>query len=190
MNKLKDQDVRNVLLEELNSIYSEDENTIIINELGIDFGASRIDIAVVNGIMHGYEIKSESDTLNRLPKQMEYYNRVFERMTIVVDRKYYEETKNLVPKWWGITIVNKKNGSIQLQQKRKGRKRTPQDKELLLKLLWKDELEKFVDVLGLPKHFKRLKKLQLLDLFCSEAEINIIRPFVYEALKTRKLWRN
>lgn len=125
MNKLKDQDVRNVLLEELNSIYSEDENTIIINELGIDFGASRIDIAVVNGIMHGYEIKSESDTLNRLPKQMEYYNRVFERMTIVVDRKYYEETKNLVPKWWGITIVNKKMEVYNYNKKERDEKERP-----------------------------------------------------------------
>jgi len=37
------------------------------------FGASRIDRAVVNGSVHGYEIKSETDDLTRLPAQARAY---------------------------------------------------------------------------------------------------------------------
>lgn len=112
MEKLRDQDVREALLEDLSKIYKDEPNTRIINELGIDFGASRVDIAVVNGILHGYEIKSESDTLKRLPKQMEYYNRLFERLTIVIDEKFYDDIQKIVPNWWGITIVKKRSGKV------------------------------------------------------------------------------
>ncbi|MDA5111088.1 sce7726 family protein [Brevibacillus thermoruber] len=189
MEKLRDQDVREVLLEFLSSEHRDEPDTRIINELGIDFGASRVDVAVVNGILHGYEIKSESDNLKRLPKQMEYYNRLFERVTIVVDEKYYDEVKVIVPNWWGITTVKKRAGEVKLISKRKGRKQTSQDKELLLKLLWKDELEKLVDVLGYSKKLKRLTKSQLLDIFAGEKDIDVIKNFVYTSLKTREFWR-
>jgi hypothetical protein len=54
---LYDSDVRMLLINELEACYGDDPNTRIINELGIDFGASRVDVAVVKGIIHGYEIK-------------------------------------------------------------------------------------------------------------------------------------
>ncbi|WP_128815240.1 hypothetical protein [Vibrio sp. 624788] len=36
----------------------EDNQTLVIDELGLMHGSNRIDIAVVNGCIHGYEIKS------------------------------------------------------------------------------------------------------------------------------------
>lgn len=187
MLMLNDNEVRKLLLNELNEKYKDDPDTRIVNELGIDFGSSRIDVAVVNGIIHGYEIKSDLDTLKRLPRQMSYYNRLFERMTIVASRKYYTEICRVVPKWWGIKIISS-DGS-RLIEKRKGRQFRYQDKELLLRLLWKKELEGLVDVLGYPKKMKKLKKNQLLELFLEEADIKTVRAFTYEALKTRENWR-
>lgn len=185
--KLKDHHVRSVLLSNLKATYQDSEDTRIINELGINFGASRIDVAVVNGILHGYEIKSESDTLKRLPQQMEYYNRLFERMTIVTDPKFLEAIEQLVPKWWGIQIVNKKPSSLSLKTIRKGRRKPSQDKELLLKLLWKEDLERFVDYVGYPKKFKSLRKNTLLQLFNNEVDLKTARVFVYDTLKQRNL---
>lgn len=153
----------------------------------MDFGASRVDVAVVNGIIYGYEIKSVLDTLDRLPRQMDYYNQLFERMTIVSSRKYYQQVSELVPKWWGIKIISY-NGA-RLIEKRKGRINRAQDKDMLLKLLWKKELESFVDVMGYPKKMKRLKKHQLLETVSKEAEIGVIRNHVYQSLKTRENWR-
>lgn len=184
---LKDKDVRKLLLRNLNDLYENDSNTRIINELGIDFGASRVDVAVVNGIMHGYEIKSDLDNLDRLPRQMEYYNKMFERMTIVTSKKHLNEILALVPKWWGIQVVSSCNNKLIV--KRKGRYKKQNDKELLLKLLWKKDLEGFVDVLQLPKKFKNKKKNQLLKKFLEEADIEIVRKHVYYSLKSRKNWR-
>ncbi|MFF2907930.1 sce7726 family protein [Paenibacillus sp. NPDC057934] len=190
MEKLKDVHVREVLLNELHKTFVESTDTRIINELGIDFGQSRIDVAVVNGILHGYEIKSESDNLNRLPNQMLYYNKLFERMTIVVDQKHFEHVVGIVPRWWGITVVKSVKGKISFSTKRKGRRKTSQDKETLLKLLWKDELENLIDFLGYPKQMKKIKKSELLEIFNAETKLEVIRPFVYNALKNRQFWRS
>lgn len=182
--KMKDADLRKLLLDDLINKYGQDPTTCIINELGIDFGASRIDVAVVNGIMHGYEIKSESDNLSRLPRQVEYYNKLFERMTIVTCSKYLDEILEIIPSWWGVSIVSQKKD--RLISKRKGRLTSSQDKHLLLKLLWKNDLENLVDHLGLPKKYKRMRKNKLISLFMEEAEVSTIRPFVYSVLKERK----
>jgi hypothetical protein len=87
MEKLRDNDIREALLRELYSRYSNDSNTRIVNEMGVLHGQSRVDVGVINGILHGYEIKSESDNLLRLPSQINDYCKVFDRMTMVVQIK-------------------------------------------------------------------------------------------------------
>jgi len=53
-------------------------DTLIVNELGLADGASRVDIAVINGHICGGEIKAEADSLDRLPRQVEAYGRLVE----------------------------------------------------------------------------------------------------------------
>lgn len=190
MEKMKDAHVRAVLMEQLYCKYKDSSDTRIISELGINFGQSRIDVAVVNGIIHGYEIKSESDNLDRLSNQILHYNMLFERVTMVVDKKHLEEVDRAVPKWWGITTVRNVNGKINLVQKRKGRRKTSQDKNTLLKLLWKEDLEALIDYLGYPKAMKKMKKFELYKIFNEEVKLEVLRPFVYDALKNRQFWRN
>src|SRR5690625_2530468 len=132
MEMMNDRDVRTLLLDELHTEYSYCNETRIINELGLDFGASRIDVAVVNGIMHGFEIKSDLDNLDRLPRQMEYYNKAFERMTLVVSRKHLSEAKGIIPSWWGIKTISADR--TRLINIRKGRQVSYQDSNLILKL--------------------------------------------------------
>ena len=50
----KDQDIRSVLNQKLEKKY-RDADTIIINELGLLQGLCRVDVAVINGIIHGYD---------------------------------------------------------------------------------------------------------------------------------------
>jgi hypothetical protein len=187
MELLNDFKVRTLLLNELNKQYANCSDTRVINELGLDFGAARVDVAVVNGIMHGYEIKSDLDTLYRLPRQLEYYNRAFERMTIVVSRKYLEEVKEIVPNWWGIKIISLDQS--RLINVRSGRKVSQQDPGLIIKLLWKKELEGLIDHLSLNKSLKKMRKNQLLTLLSEEADFKIIREYVYNTLKKRENWR-
>jgi hypothetical protein len=57
--------IRAALKRYLEGRHAQDDKVRIIEELGISHGSCRIDIAVVNGMIHGYEIKSDQDTLQR-----------------------------------------------------------------------------------------------------------------------------
>lgn len=183
MLKMKDKDLRDLTLKELYQKHNGEENTKIINEMGLINGASRVDIAVVNGILHGYELKSESDNLLRLPRQVQNYNRIFERMTIVVDRKYVESAKGIIPEWWGIMTVRQDRTG--LRELRKGRKIKTQDEEALLNLLWKEEYNGLIDLLEYPKKFKKMRKHELFEIILSDQRKSTVKKYIYDALRNR-----
>jgi len=85
--------------------YENDPNTRILDELGLRHGAARIDIAVVNGIVHGYELKSDADNLKRLPRQIQIYDSVLDKVTLVVGSRHAKEAERMVPPWWGIKVA-------------------------------------------------------------------------------------
>jgi len=63
---MRDIDVRRKLRVEVERSHECEFDTLIVEELGLCQGIARVDLAVVNGSVHRYEIKSESDTLTRL----------------------------------------------------------------------------------------------------------------------------
>ena len=73
-----------------------------MDEFAILEGSGRIDVAVVNSKLHGYEIKSAVDTLERLPSQQESYSKVFDRITLVADERHIPEAVKILPPWWGL----------------------------------------------------------------------------------------
>lgn len=99
--KTSDADIREILHKDLNSKYNSDD-ALILDELVVCHGKARVDVAVINGSFTGYEIKSEKDTLDRLPNQIEAYNKVFDNMSIITGNNHTEEVKSMVPEWWGI----------------------------------------------------------------------------------------
>lgn len=178
-----DIDVRNLVLSELNSLYSDRNDTKIINEMGLIHGKSRIDIAVINETLHGYELKSESDSLRRLGRQVEYYSKIFERMTLIIDRKFLEPANTLIPKWWGISVLN--SDYSKTVQIRKGRKIKTRDYNSLLAILWKKELDGLVDYLDYPKKYKKYRKDDLYRLILKDKRRDYIKIYIYRALKNR-----
>ncbi len=135
-----DKIIRQLLLHELELKYGNDKTVRVIEELGLDHGAARIDVAVLNGVMHGYEIKSDADTLYRLPWQINAYNSVFSKMTIVVGAKHLEHVINLVPDWWEIVLVRQaSDNTVSFYQIRDGLTNKRQDNEAIARLLWKEE---------------------------------------------------
>ncbi|HHZ5402715.1 sce7726 family protein [Bacillus cereus] len=190
MEKLKDYHVREELFKYLEEQYINCSDTIIINELGICQGQSRVDVAVVNGIMHGYEIKSESDTLERLPRQIEYYNKVFDRVTIVVAVDYLEHVKEMVPKWWGIISVRNRHGEIKLKKLRQGRANKKIDPFAVSQFLWKDEALEILKEKGLQRGYLSKPKRVILEHLAETIEINELKDLVNLQLKQREGWRD
>lgn len=119
----------------------------IFEELGISHGTVRIDLAVVNGVMHGYEIKSDRDTLLRLPEQMSVYNSVFDRMTLVVGKSHLYESINIIPDWWGVTLA-KINSDQQVVFHSIREAKNNKDEQVpvsIARLLWRAEALKILE---------------------------------------------
>ncbi|WP_132746801.1 sce7726 family protein [Scopulibacillus darangshiensis] len=189
MRKLKDQDLRNLLLKDLHNIYRDDNSTKIINEMGVLHGQSRIDVAVINGILHGFEIKSESDNLLRLPSQMEDYNKVFDKMTIVIQRNHLKEVREVIPKWWGIWLVTYYQGDYRIREIRKGKTNNNVDPYSLSHLLWRDEALEVLKERGLQKGLLSKPREELYAKICNSISLSEIQGAVNRWLKVREGWR-
>ena len=112
-------------------------------------GSVRIDIAVINGMMHGYEIKSDRDTLERLPEQMTEFNTIFDRVTLVVGKQHLYHAIHMVPDWWGITIAKIDNkGRVVFNTIREPEDNNKQDKVSIARLLWREDALRILEEHG------------------------------------------
>lgn len=136
---MKDSDIRQIILSDLDRRYKKDPNTMIIEELGLCQGEARVDIAVVNGSIHGYEIKSDQDTLKRLAGQVAIYSRVLDFVTLVVGSQHLDEGLKIIPEWWGIAEVKKNKRKIILREIRPHEKNPVPDPEAIVQLIWRNE---------------------------------------------------
>src|SRR5580692_2259755 len=116
-----------------------DAETVIFEELGIQHGCSRIDLAVVNGELHGFELKSDRDTLARLPEQAKAYGHVFDRVTLVVEERHVRGAVDLVPDWWGVRVVCQESGKLRFCDLKHAVKNPSPDPEAIVALLWREE---------------------------------------------------
>lgn len=94
---MHDADLRQALHRRLARQHRDDpDGTRILDEFGI-CGQVRVDVAVVNGALTGYELKSARDTLKRLPRQADYYSRVLDYAHIVVADTHAAHALQMAP---------------------------------------------------------------------------------------------
>lgn len=86
-------------------VASQPGDSFILDELGFCQGQVRVDLAVVNGILHGYEIKSDRDSLRRLERQAAIYSDVLDRVTLITGTRYVKSARRIVPTWWALTVA-------------------------------------------------------------------------------------
>lgn len=191
ISKMLDKDVRQAVKSKVLKDHLNDPSTLVIEELGLDYGRNRVDIAVINGEIHGYELKSDSDTLKRLPKQAACYSSLMDKVTLVVGEKHAHEAILLVPDWWGIKIATMgKKGGVNLQTERHNKKNRNIDPIELLKLVWKEEvLELLSTRIEVDWRIKKLRKEAIYQLVTDSFSIDEIRDGTRSILKSRTNWR-
>ena len=113
--------------------------TVLIDELGIRQGSARVDVAVVNGQLHGYEIKSDRDSLRRLSSQADLYNQVFDRLTLVCADRHVSQALRIIPSWWEVIKVVPTDDCPTFTVVRRGHKNPHKDVRALVELLWRQE---------------------------------------------------
>ncbi|WP_160311801.1 sce7726 family protein [Paenibacillus sp. IHB B 3415] len=192
MDKLKDSDIRLLLKRKFTSFaeFTLDSTTIVVDELDVCFGSARVDVAVINGRLHGFEIKSESDNLDRLPSQIEFYSRVFDTMTLVVSKNHLEKARKIVPKWWGVDcVVSSKSSAVTIKTLRKPKQNKKVEMFDLTQLLWKNELIELLEMNNIIKGTKSKTRFELGNVVIENLSNNDITEFVKHKLKSRQEWR-
>jgi len=190
--KVYDADIREKLISSFTQVdeFMQDENTIIVNELDVCHGISRVDVAVINGKIHGYEIKSQQDNLERLPMQIQSYNLVFDTMTIVASENHIQKIKEIIPNWWAVIAVKENKGTIKLKKIRKGRKNKNISAEDVAMFLWKEEM---IDLLlnhsDVRKGYKSKSRKALSKIIAENIKTEIVQEYVRTTLKNRQGWR-
>lgn len=191
--RLYDKDIRKILMKEFLNIpqFISDQSTVIINELDVCAGSAIMDIVVVNGEIHGFEIKSERDNLKRLPQQISYYNRVFDRVTLVVSSDHLDKAQEMIPEWWGIYCINKCSDDEYnlIIIKESDLNKEDIDTFNLSQILWKNELIELLNSQGISKGLKSKTRRQLSKIISENIHIEIVKEFVKNRLKSRTDWK-
>lgn len=189
--KVYDKDIRKLLVKKFVNIkdFITDPTTKLVYEMDICFGSSRVDMAVINGKMHGYEIKSERDTLERLPYQIEAYNQIFDTVSLVVADDHLAKVDKLIPDFWGVYSVQKNRETARLVRVRQARKNPLVDIFSLSQLLWKEELIEFLNNNGITKGIKSKTRRDLGRIAVEKIEPKVIKDHVRITLKSRKDWK-
>lgn len=81
-----------------------DDDAVVISEMVVDNWSRRADVVLANGKLWGFEIKSEQDTLDRLPGQVEVFARSFEKLTVVTVARFEPQVRAMIPDGVGLWI--------------------------------------------------------------------------------------
>jgi hypothetical protein len=165
-------------------------DTLVIDELGLNHGRCRADIAVVNGHLVGYEIKSNSDSLRRLREQVKAYSAVFDRAFIVVGDRHIDKIQNSVPECWGVIVSTKgSRGAINFETVRKAKANKNIDPISMARLLWRDEAAEILAQKEVSRKILRKPRSILYEYLVEILSIYELRKLIRVYLKKRKNWR-
>ena len=165
--------------------------TLVIDELGLAHAKSRIDIAVINGCIHGYEIKSARDTLERLSAQIDIYRQTLQKLTIVAASNHLLSVVDYVPKWCGVIEAKRgPKGSIRFTTVQGARINPDIDPVMLAHLLWRNEVISLLSQIGYAPGELRRPRKQLYEMLCDVRTPNQIIASIKAFMAQRQAWRD
>ena len=184
--------LRSILDKEKEKYRKKGHNAEVFEELGVSHGTARVDFAIVNGVMHGYEIKSDRDTLKRLPEQIKEFSAVFDKMTLVVGKRYLYQAIHIVPEWWGIIVAKSDtNNRIVFQVIRKPVINKNQQKEVsIARLLWREEALQILEKQNKAGGMKHEPREVIYNKLADVLDLKALKQTVSELLISREGWRS
>lgn len=163
---------------------------ILANEIGLSNGACIMDlVGILDDYIIGVEIKGPGDTLNRVIRQMRYYQGVCREVNVVLDKKHQQKAyKELLTFGGGVRIIdhtymeygNKFDKPLNFNECN-----IWQCPSLIASCLWKNELVRVLrESEALPKGWSKMTKEELLT-HTRYAPIAIWEKIFVETLKLR-----
>ena len=168
-----------------------DPDSLVIDELGLQYGKCRADIAIVGRQLVGYEIKSDVDSLRRLDQQIRGYSSVFDEVSLVVGQRFMAEAASIIPQWWGIIVARLgPRGAIHFGTIKVAENNPRVDNYSVLQLLWRTELIGILSEMGLKQDVFRQRRSVLCQTLVACVEPETVRNLVRSRLTQRREWRD
>src|SRR4051812_50228660 len=102
MMELNDACIRGALLRKL--ARQKTRPRAVLEELHVHNGRAIADVVTLHLEAHCYEIKGETDRIERITTQCVYYNAAFRRITLVTTECNLRRALRLAPRFWGIMV--------------------------------------------------------------------------------------
>lgn len=144
----------------------------------------RADVVAVNAALWGYEIKSERDTLNRLPLQIERYECICDYSTVVAAERHLKSVERLIPSHWGVVCVSGLADGCFLDEVRKPKRNPNRQIDQIIRLLWKTECVKVLRSRGIA--ISRNSSVRAIWSMLEELPITELDHCIRIALKERR----
>lgn len=179
--------MRTAVRTRLTELHAEDGSRFV-DELVLG-GVTRVDMAVINGSLSGFELKSERDDLRRLPVQVEVYSRVLDYATLVVAARHHAHAVDALPSWWGVFVAHMGAEGVELEEARPAALNPSVDPTALVRLLWRDEILAELTRLQLDRGLRSKPWAVLAGQLIRNTDLDELRRLVREQLKAREGWR-
>ena len=184
---MRDADIRAVLSAKLRTWHPESD-ALVVDELDL-LGQVRVDVAVVDKALRGYEIKSARDTLRRLPLQARIYSQVLDFRGARGRRASTVAACALIPSWWEVLIVGGDPAEPFVDRLRPAAPNPKVDAAALVQLLWRDEAISELARRGLDRGVRSKPRQCAWDRLVEHVEVGDLKAVVRQRLKTRRGWR-
>ncbi|WP_460462903.1 sce7726 family protein [Arthrobacter pigmenti] len=172
----------------LGAHHPDDGGTLIVDEFSID-GLDRVDVATINGSLTGYELKSASDSLSRLKRQVPSYSRVMDYLFLVTTHSHLTQARDMIPSWWGIITAKTTPDTILLRQSRQARPNPRIDASAVACLLWRDEALAILTSRGLDARYRTKSRQELCERLANHLTLPQLRQEVSYQIRERRGWR-
>lgn len=182
-----DADIRTALRKKITSTYGDHPDTVVLDELGVCRGEVRVDVAVVNGKIHGYEIKSDRDSLRRLAGQVELYGKVLDQATLVAGERHLDAAAAMLPEWWGLLLVKSTNNGLHFETVRRAQMNPARDARALAEFLWLEDSIALLEQYGLDRGVRTKPRRIIWDRIYESFDIEVIAAAVRAKLKSRAM---
>lgn len=186
LKAMNDEDIRDALRIELREEYEAVPDTAVIDELAIAGGRNRIDLALVNGVLHGFELKSDCDNLCRLVDQVRGYGAVCDSATLVVGERHLRRAIDLVPDWWGILVVRRDKRRPMFRSLKHSQMNPSVDPFAVARLLRRSEAADFLRELGYGNPDCRVPRRQLCNFIAENVDLSLLRQCIRDCIRERQ----
>ncbi|WP_300603508.1 sce7726 family protein [Trebonia sp.] len=163
--------------------------TVYRREWSIGVGATRVDVAAINGRIIGCEVKSARDNFGRLPSQVELYSAILDTALLAVEGlAAAERARDLLPSWWGIWLARPTlRGAVFEVIQEPGSNPAPKPLSIA-QLLWRDEAYSVLDRRGLSGGLRKATRWRLWEALAGQLPLHELQDEVRNAIKARPEW--